>query len=226
MSHLFRNWTTMVVKTCFAIILWYKNIKGNCKVLWKSCFVILGKSWKCQLFLQHTPPVVQLLYFSKSNSPSKWILRIPVHQVLHQSFSLVSALSVTCLSAAQNSVRNASPGNVIKNSWCERTGWLKVAQSDNYAWRNTFKPLSLFQMLVCWAIHCKVVKFNTLSFMGSWFWLGHTQFLPKCIFQVSHSILDHLTMLNSLFIFNTSVCVAKLTFFFFFLDKWLWIQNS
>ncbi len=87
--------------------------------------------------------VVQLLYFSKPNS--QWILRIPVRQ----SFSLVSALSVTCLSAAQNSVSNASPGNVIKNSWCERTGWLKVAQSDNYAWRNTFKRSAYFR---CWSV--------------------------------------------------------------------------
>ncbi len=182
MSHLFRNWTTMVVKTCFAIILWYKNIKGNCKVLRKSCFVILGKSWKCQLFLQHSCPVVlfeiqftlkvNLMHSCASGAPSELF-----------SSSLQSALSVTCLSAAQNSVRNASPGNVIKNSRCERTGWLKVAQSDNYAWRNTFKPLSLFQMLVCWAIHCKVVKFNTLSADFD------TQFLPKCTFQVSHSLL-------------------------------------
>lgn len=93
------------------------------------------------LFLLRTLPIVQL-YFLKSNSPSEWIVRIPVHQVLRQSFSLVwSSLSVTCLSSAQNSVRNASPGNVIKGSWCERTGWLKVAQTENYAWRNTFTPL-------------------------------------------------------------------------------------
>lgn len=183
----------------------------NCKVLWKSCFVMLAKVENVNFFC-NSPPVV---HFLKSNSPSKWILCIPVHQVLSQSFSLVwSTLSVTCLSAAQNSVRNASPGNVIKSSWCEWTGWLKVAQSDNYAWRNTFKPLSLFQMLVYWAVHSNEVKFNTSSFMGSLFWFGDT--VSSKIYLSSVSLCDHLTMLNSILIFNMSACMAKWTSFFFF----------
>lgn len=126
------------------------------------------------LFLLRTPPIVQL-YFLKSNSPSKWIVRIPVHQVLRQSFSLVwSSLSVTCLSLAQNSVRNASPGNVIKGSWCERTGWLKVAQTENYAWRNTFTPLKgTSAFFRCWSFGLYTTKKSNSTlcpFMTDWFW--------------------------------------------------------
>ncbi len=47
-------------------------------------------------------------------------------------------------------------------------------------------------------------------------------FLPYILWIFFYS---HLTMLNSLFIFNTSEYVAKLILYFF-LDNWLWIQNS
>lgn len=123
--------------------------------------------------------------FPKSNSPSKWILRIPVHQVLHQSFSLVrSSLSVTCLSAAQNSVWNASLGNVIKDSWenklTQGSTNRELCMKEHI--HTALRDLSLFQMLVYWVVYRKEVKFHTLSFYDRLIW--------TCSILVFHYVLS------------------------------------